>query len=303
MAINAGAALERSARLAATEWDEVTAKATVVSGTRSSLVDIWRHKELLNLLVRRELKARYKDSSLGFVWSLIRPLTQLFIYFVVVGQFLGAARSIDNFAVYIFAGLTIYTLFSEIVAGGTSSILANSGLVKKVYLPREIFPLSAVGSALFNFVIQLVILLVAAVLLGTLTFGFHLLYGVGAVVLILVYATALGILLSALNVYLRDIQYIVEVVLMLLMWGSPILYAWSFATVHMPDWLAQVYLNNPVTLAVIGFQEAVWAPTSGSVPPDNLGIRMLVAAVVGVVLLFVSQRVFSRLQGNFAQEL
>ncbi|KQM60566.1 ABC transporter permease [Agreia sp. Leaf210] len=298
-----GTAKERLARLDSLPFERAGAPDQLVSGAAGSLKDIWKHRELLGLLTKRELKARYKDSSLGFVWSLIKPLTQLLIYYVVVGKFLGAERGIPNFAVYIFAGLTIYTLFSEIVGGGTSSIIANSGLVKKVYLPREIFPLSAVGSALFNLCIQLLILVVTAALVGTLTFGPHLLYGVGALVVIIIYGTALGILLSALNVFLRDVQYLVEVVLMLFMWGSPILYHWTFAIKYMPEWLAQVYLNNPITLAVIGFQEALWSPNSSSDSLDGLALRLVVAAAVGLVFLFISQRVFSRLQGNFAQEL
>jgi ABC-2 type transport system permease protein len=228
---------------------------------------------------------------------------QLLIYAVVVGQFLGAARNIENFAIYLFAGLTAYGLFSEIVGGSTSSIIANSGLVKKVYLPREIFPLSAVGSAIFNFCIQFVILLVAAALFGTLQFSGNLLFGLGGFFVLLVYATAIGLLLSALNVYLRDVQYLVEVLLMLFMWGSPILYHWTFAVQHMPGWLADIYLNNPITLGVIGFQEAFWASTSNGETLPDLGLRLAIAAVVGIVLLFGAQRVFAKLQGNFAQEL
>ncbi|PPF60947.1 sugar ABC transporter [Clavibacter michiganensis] len=293
----------RKQRLDSLPWQEAGSPAQGLGGTASQFKDIWRHRELLGLLTRRELKARYKDSALGFFWSLVKPLTQLIIYAVVVGQFLGAARNVENFAIYLFSGLTVYLLFSEVVAGATSSILANSGLVKKVYLPREIFPLSAVGSAIFNFFIQFVILLAAALFFGTLQLGPHLLFGLGGFVVILIYATALGILLSAVNVYLRDIQYLIEIVLMLFMWGSPILYHWSFATEHMPGWLAEIYLNNPVTLAVIGFQQAFWAPTSDAQPLPDLALRLIIAGAIGVVLLFGAQRVFSRLQGNFAQEL
>ncbi|WP_255371603.1 ABC transporter permease [Cellulosimicrobium sp. CUA-896] len=130
-------------------------------------------RELLDMLVRRELKARYKDSTLGFVWSLGRPLAMLLIYYVALGQFLGAARSIPQFAVFIYAGLTAWNLFSESLTAGTGSVVANSGLVKKVYLPREVFPLSSIGSALFNFSIQLVILLAATVLVGQFPPGGH----------------------------------------------------------------------------------------------------------------------------------
>lgn len=294
---------ERIARLAQTNWQEAGAGGTAITGVVTSLAEIWRRRELLGMLTRRDLKSRYKDSGLGFLWSLARPLTQLLIYYLVVGQFLGAARSINNFAIYIFAGLAVYTLFQEIVAGSTASIVVNGGLVKKVYFPREILPLATVGSALFNFLIQFVILLVAAGFSGTLTFGPHLLYGLASVVLILIYATAIGLVLGGLNVYLRDVQYLVEVVLLLLLWASPILYSWPQALAHMPDWLGQIYLNNPITLGVIAFQEAFWAPNSNGPVLDFLAGRLCIAGGIGLVLLYLCQRWFTRLQGDFAQEL
>lgn len=296
-------ASERIARLQRMPWLDVGTRSTFVSGIAASLRDIWSHRELLGMLTRRELKARYKDSALGFLWSLARPLTQLVIYYVVVGKFLGAARSIDNFAIYIFAGLTIYTLFSEIVATGTGAILANAGLVKKVYLPREIFPLATIGSSLFNFFIQLAILIVVSLYAGTLSISPNLLYGLGALALVLIYAGALAIVLSALNVYLRDVSYLVEVVILLLMWASPIVYSWEFVKGSITGWALDVYINSPVTLAVLGFQEAFWTEASGGVSPDFLGLRMLIAGVIGIIFLLGAQRVFSKLQGNFAQEL
>lgn len=294
---------KRKARLQEMPWLDVSTRRNIVGGTVASLREVWTHRELLGMLTRRELKARYKDSALGFLWSLARPLTQLLIYYVVVGKFLGAARSIDNFAIYIFAGLTVYTLFSEIVATGTGAILANAGLVKKVYLPREIFPLATIGSSLFNFLIQLVILLVVSIPAGTLSFGPQMLYGAGALALVLLYAGSLAIMLSAFNVYLRDVAYLVEVVLLLLMWASPIVYSWQFVKAAISPWALEIYINNPVTLAVLGFQEAFWTEASGGTSPDHLALRMLIAGVVGVIFLILSQRAFSRLQGNFAQEL
>ncbi|WP_382307461.1 ABC transporter permease [Herbiconiux sp. UC225_62] len=294
---------ERSTRLLNEPWQHAGATGSGVTGTIASFREIWAHRQLLGLLTKRELKSRYKDSAGGFLWSLAKPLTQLFIYYLVIGQFLGAARGIENFAIYIFAGLTVYTLFSEIVGAGTGSIIANAGLVKKVYLPREIFPLAAVGSALFNFAVQLVILLIASIAVGTLTFGPQLLFGVGALVLVLVWGTAVGILLAALNVYLRDIQYLVEVVLLLLMWASPILYSWQQAAAVLPGWLLEIYVNSPITLAVLGFQEAFWSEASNGVPLPHLALRMLIALAIGIIALLGAQRVFSRLQGDFAQEL
>jgi ABC-2 type transport system permease protein len=278
-----------------------------VGSSWSALKGVLAHRQMLGLLVRRDIKSRYKDSSLGFVWTLVRPLTQLAIFYFVMGKILGAERGIPEFAIYVYTGLTAYGLFSEIVGGGTSSIIMNAGLIKKIYLPREVFPLASVGSAGFNFLIQLVILLAATFALGSPPFSAEAIYFIPALLLLLVWGTAFAILLSAVNVYLRDVQYLVEVVLMLGMWASPIVYSWEMVKNITANhaWLLEVYTNNPITLAVLGFQRVFW--TAGhanpmSAPPE-LMLRMLIAIGVGLIVLFFSQRVFARLQGNFAQEL
>lgn len=274
---------------------------------RNSVREILDNRYLVKLLAQREVTARYKDSALGFLWSAIRPLTQLLIYWLVMGQFLGAARSLENFALFIFSGLTIYGLFSDTISLMTGSIVNNQGMIKKVYLPREVFPLATLGSALFNFATQLGILVIASLAVRTVNFGWGLLYAPAAILLVLIYTVALGLMLAAWNVYLRDVYFVVEVVLMLLMWFSPIVYSWTFVrdvlapTSH--AWLMQIYLASPVTLGVLGFQEAFWAAGSNGTVPDLLWLRMLVCAVVGLGFLFLGQRVFAKLQANFAQEL
>ena len=294
----------RTLRLAAEPLVPAGPASGFVGGTADSVRGVWRYRELLDLLVRRELKARYKDSALGFLWSLIRPLTQLLIYYIAIGKFLGAERSIPDYAVYIFTGLTAWTLFSEIISGGTGSIVANGGLVKKIYLPREVFPLSVIGSAIFNFVIQFLILVAAAVLTGypptPAGYGWVLL---GTAVL-LVYATAAAFLLSAINVYLRDVQYLVEVVLMVGFWLSPIVYAWSFVNDALQSsFLNALYLANPVTLAVLAYQRGMWVAGAAVPQPTDLGLRLLIVLLIGLPVLWICQRVFARLQNNFAQEL
>lgn len=259
---------------------------------------------MLDLLVRRDLKSRYKDSSLGFLWTLIRPLTQLVIYYVVMGQFLGAAKGIPDFAIYVFAGLTVYGLFSEIVLGGVNSVVGNAGLVKKIYLPREVFPLATVGAAIFNFAIQLLVLLLATAVLGVFPWHLDLLYAVPSLAVVMVYGTAFALLLAAVNVYLRDTQYLTEVIMMFLMWASPIVYGWTMVSDILGQGIAmEIYTNNPITLAVLGFHKAFWTSGDASQYPDGLLLRMIIATVIGLVLLVVFHGVFRRLQGNFAQEL
>ena len=214
----------RYERLAATPLAATVAPRTGFFASFASMREVIAHRQLLGLLVRRDITSRYKDSALGLLWTLINPLIQLAVYYVVMGQFLGAARAggIPDFALYIFSGLTIYVLFSESVSGATASIVTNAGLVKKVYVPREVFPLAAVGSASFTFAMQVVVLTIACFVLGAPPLTPDIVYAIPSIVLVVIFATALGLLLGALNVYLRDMQYLSQIVLMLAMWSSPI---------------------------------------------------------------------------------
>lgn len=295
----------RFARLSETPMRSVGAVSGFgVSGFWRSAREIVSNREMLDLLIRRDLKAKYKDSALGFLWALARPLVQLAIYFVVLGHFLGAARGIPDFAIFVFTGLTAMGLFQEIAVGGTGSILANAGLVKKVYMPRELFPLASTGSALFNFGVQLVVLLIATLLMGAFPFHLDILYAIPALMVILIYGLAFALFFSAVNVYLRDIQHLVEVATLLLFWMSPVVYSWQMVTSIITNpVLLEIYTNNPLTLAIVGFQRAFWVSGDELAQPSHLLLRLGIALVIGVVLLFVSHRVFLRLQGDFAQEL
>lgn len=297
-------AAARLGRLATLELAPVGPQPGLVTGTKSSLRDIHRYRELLVLLVRRELRARYKNSSLGFLWSLFKPISQLLIYFVVIGKFLGAARSTPEFAIFVFSGLTMWALFNETVSGGAASVVANSGLVKKVYLPREVFPLSTVGAALVNFAITFVVLLIATLVTGSFPWSLRLLYVPVALVLVLVFGTALALLLSAVNVYLRDVQHLLEIVIVVLFWASPIVYPFKFVDHFFHgNWVEQLYLCNPVTLAVLAFQRGMWEAGADQPFPTHMALRLGIAILCSLALLWGSQRVFARLEGNFAQEL
>jgi ABC-2 type transport system permease protein len=308
----------RAARLAALPMVTVTSRSgRFFSGTITDLRELWKRRELQGILVRREMKNRYKDSTLGFFWTLIKPLTMLAIYYFAIGTFLGAAKGIPNFAIFVFAGLTLWGLYSDILATSTMSILQNAALIKKVFLPREVFPLASVGSAILNFGVQLSVLVLAMLVFQAFPLSLDLLYVLPAVLLVLIYGTALALLLSALNVYLRDVQYLVDVLVVMLFWASPVVY--SFGNVHDAiggTLLEEVYLANPITLAVVAFQRATWLGGSAVQDqlagrgldstwayPADLDLRMLIAGLVGIVVLWLAHRLFARLQGNFAQEI
>jgi len=300
--------VDRFTRLAAEPFTTIDARGMRTGGRWGKIGELYRRRELLQLLIRRDLQARYRDSFLGFLWTVIRPLVQFLVYYFVLGQILGAARGIDNFAIYLFAGFTLYTFFADVIFGATGSIIGNAGLVKKIYLPREIFPLGSIGAASFMFLVQLGVLLVAAIVLNALPAPVDMLWFFPSLGMVLVWGIATGLLLSALNVYLRDIQYLTEVVMMLAMWASPIVYSWNMVknvvqTYSLPDWLLEVYLLNPLTVGVMGFHRAFWGSGTEADYPPMLGLRMLIMGVVGLVFLWFAHRAFTRMQGNFAQEL
>ena len=288
-------------------WSRPSPQSGFFHGTGQSIRDIWRYRELLGLLVRRELKVRYKDSVLGFMWTLLRPLAQLLVYAIAVGKFLGASKGHDDYPIYVFSGLTIWQLMSEIVLTGTGSMMANAGLVKKVYLPREVFPLSVVGSALFNFVHA-----------GRDTGRRHL-HRRQAADVRAPRSTPCWRWEScssteprsrsccrAVNVYLRDVQYLVEISLMWGLWTAPIVYKWQCRRTApgRPRVVRRLYLANPVTESVLGFQRAFWAARNRRLTPSPTWPGTCrSASAVGLVLLWICQRVFARLQANFAQEL
>jgi ABC-2 type transport system permease protein len=288
--------------------ERVNAPQGFLHGFGTAVGDIWQRRELLGNLVRKELKVKYKDSLLGFLWSLLLPLVQLAVYWLVIGKFLSGG-AVPVYGVFIFCGLAVWTLFSEILSSATTSIVYNASLVKKVYFPRELFPLAAVGAALVNFMFQMVILVLGMTYAGVTTGKWPDLAelplpALGLVALVL-FATAIGILLAAANVYLRDIQHLIAIVLMVWFWLTPIIYSVNRVADYLPKGLYDIYLLNPMATVVFAFQRFFWPQGKGTQFDfdGDIYARLVVLIVFGGALLWLAQRVFARAQGNFAQEL
>jgi ABC-2 type transport system permease protein len=293
--------------------ERVHARQSFVRGFGSTAREVWQYRELLGQLVRKELKVKYKDSVLGFFWTLLRPLLQLVVYSVAIGVFLGSGKAIPDFGIYLFTGLLAWTFFTDIIGGCTGSIVGNAGLVKKVYFPRELFPLSVVGAALVNFLLQLTVLLAAYVATGQWPRPADLPLVPAALAVLVLFAVALGLVLAASNVYLRDVTYLVEVGLLLWFWMTPIVYDWTkvkeqLVVAHPLPWMFHLYLANPMADVVLAFQRALWPGglTEKGAPfyyAGNLYLRLGLLAAACAALLWLAQRMFARAQGNFAQEL
>jgi ABC-2 type transport system permease protein len=268
-------------------------------------LDIFRQRHVIILLTQREVRARYKGTYLGYVWGFARPFLTLAIYYLFIGEILGASRLVDNFAIYVFAGLTAWTVFSEALSRSTTSLISNSGLVKKVFLPRAIFPISSIGAAGFTFLLQLTVLIVISVVFARTQSPASWYVGMLSIVLLVIFSMALGLVFSAVTVYFRDLEHLVEVVLMVLFWISPIVYSLELVrNAVSSDVLYSLYLLNPITLGVLGIQYAFWEPTTLSgFFPENLSTLLLWAISVSLVALWIADYIFSRLEGDFAQEL
>lgn len=280
----------------------VTARAT----TASRLRDIVTYRELLGNLVRMEVRAKYKSSALGFVWSLLNPAMYLVVFYVAFSIILRAG--IPRFPIYLLSGLLVWNFFTTALNAGTGSIVAGSGLVKKVWFPREILPLASVGAALVHFFLQsLVLVLGLVVSRHPVEWGYLVLLPLALAALVLL-AAALTLLLSAANVYLRDIQHFVELALLAWFWLTPIIYPFTLLTAQF-DGRAWPALLNPVTPIVLAFQRAFYG-LYGDPPilPAELSFawyarNLAVVALAATVLLGVAMRIFRRLEGNLAEEL
>jgi ABC-2 type transport system permease protein len=272
------------------------------------LRELWRHREILGNLARKELRVKYKSTSLGVVWSMLNPVLYLAVFYVVFTYFIPGRT--PHFPVYLLSGLLPWTLFSTSLAGATVSVVGGANLVPKVAFPHETLPLASIRAQTVNFFFQLVVLIVFMLVFG------HPLIHRGMVLLplalgvLLVFVAALGFATAAWNVRYRDTGHLVELLLLAWFWGTPIVYPVSFVADQLGVTGFQFYLLNPVAIVVLGFQRAIY----GGVSPETLAalpapgltwyaVRLLIVGAVSLVLLYLTWRLFFRRSGDFAEEL
>ena len=292
----------------------------VSSETRvwARLREVWRSRELLVYLVRTEIKVKYKNSFLGLLWSMISPALTLAVYTLVFGVVLH--NGMPDFVLYLFAGILLFNLFSTGIVTATGVVVNNAGLVKKVSFPREILALAAVGSAGVFFFFQACVMVIFMLFLHWAPAWSLLYLVVVGLVPTLVLACAFGILLAAINVYMRDTFHLVTVLVgSAWFWACPIVYSYqttvaSRLAVHHLTWM---YFMNPLTILVMTFQRVLYGvltPPATYAPHTALHVLPHwpvstylwgdgVVLAVALVLFYVAMVVFGRLAGNFAEEL
>jgi len=250
--------------------------------------ELWNYRELLLSFTRRDIKIRYKQTALGFLWAIIQPLFMMLIFTIIFGGFAKIPSDGIPYPLFSFAALLPWMLFSEGLTRSTMSMVANSNIITKVYFPRLIMPISGILSPLVDFAVSITILILMMAYYGfvpTINVIFLPLF----ILLALATSLGVGLWLSALNVKYRDFQYTVPFIIQLWMYASPVVYPASM----LPQSIRFLYGLNPMAGVIEGFR---WALLGTAVPSSMI----FVSVCVVVVLLVSGMFYFRRMEQYYA---
>lgn len=256
----------------------------------NSIKEILEHKELLQNLTMKELKLKYRNSALGFLWSFLNPIMLLIVYTFAFKYIIRVKT--PNYTVNLLAALLPWQFFQAAVQGSTTSIISNSNLIKKIYFPRQIMPLSIIFSNFINFLITLVILF-GAILVSNVKFSFTIFLLPIILILLLIFSIGLSLILSSLNVKYRDVSHLVEVLFMIWFYLTPIVYVMETVPAQYRPFL----LLNPLTAV---FDSIRMVLIEGKVPSL---LYMVIMVVWDIALLIIGDSVFRKTEVNFAEEV
>jgi ABC-2 type transport system permease protein len=287
----------------------VPAGPLVSPSTNGGLLDVFRRRYLLRLLVRKEIQARYSGSFLGLFWSYVQPAVRFAVYFFVIGLILEIHDDVEYFGIHMFAGLVLVHYFTETFQAGTQSIVRNRAIIQKMALPREMFPVASMLVSAFHVVPGLVILAVASVAVGWTPDPVGIAAGLLGFAIVAILGTALALLFSAANVFFRDFSNIVSTLTLLVTFSAPMIYPYSMVEERFGSF-ADYYLLNPIAEAVLLMQRCFWTGATSDPEqtmvehlPENLFALGFAHLGAALLMLVVAQLVFSRLENKFAERL
>jgi lipopolysaccharide transport system permease protein len=256
---------------------------------RHDFADLWRYRELLGFLAWRDIKIRYKQTTLGVLWALIQPAVTLVVFTFVFGKLAAMPSGSAPYPLLVLCGLLPWQLFSAAFSSASGSLVANSHLISKIYFPRLIIPLSSIAVALIDFLVVLVLL---AAMFAWYRFvpDWRILLLPGFVGLALLTALGTGLWLTALTVKYRDFRFVVPFLLQIGLFLSPV----GFSSSNLPNWRL-FYSLNPMVGAIDGFR---WCLLRGNAPLDPAGLA--VSAGMMALLLVSGLAYFRQTERTFA---
>lgn len=254
------------------------------------IVEILKYREMIYMLVRKDLRGRYKASVLGFAWTFINPLLQLVVYTMVFSVIMRSG--IDKYYLFLFVALIPWLAMANSVNGATRCITSNSNLVKKIYFPRQVLPINVVTTNFVNMLLCMIVVLIVCALSIGLNF-IALLYLIPTMLVEYVLALGIAFIVSGITVYFRDLEHFLGIAVMAWQFLTPVMYSVDMV----PERLRALYSINPMTPVIIAYRTILYYKA----PPDLS--TMLSSLIMGLVFLFVGWFVFDKLEKRFAEVL
>ena len=252
--------------------------------------ELYQYRELLKTNVKKEIRGKYKGSVLGVLWSFLNPLLMVAVYAIVFPYLMRSTQ--EHYLIFLITVIIPWIFFTTVVTSGCNCVWINGGIIKKVYFPREILPLSVVLSALVNFLISCIIILIF-VIFGGIGVSVQILWL--PVIAIIQSALSLGLLfiLSAINVYVRDIEYIVQFIMNLLFYATPIVYNITM----IPERFRWILYLNPMAHFLDAYRAIFYSKTM----PDLKSLGII--GIISFLVLIIGYRIFKKLEKGFAEEV
>lgn len=252
--------------------------------------NLYKYREFLKTSILKEFRGKYKKSFLGILWSFLNPLFQLLIYSLIFPFIMG--NTIPNYTIYLMVGLMPWTFFNNTIIQSAACIVTNGGIIKKVYFPREILPISTTTSNLINFFITQIIVFAALVFSGI---GITKLIIIFPIIAIMQYILQLGLafIISAITVYIRDVEYIINIFMMLMFYLCPIVYEASM----IPEQFVKFFKLNPMFHIINFYRDIMYY---GKLPS---WLSVLKVFGVCVFIFAIGLLIFKKLEKKFAEEL
>lgn len=251
---------------------------------------LYEYRELLKSNVKKEIRGKYKGSFLGILWSFINPLLTVLVYAIVFPYILRANQ--DNYLIFLIVGIIPWTFFTTVISQGTTSVLINANIIKKVYFPREILPLSVAVSGLINFFISCIIVFLFVIFSGI---GLSIYALFLPLIALLQFILSLGIIFitSAINIYVRDVEYIVTFIVNLLFYATPIIYSIDM----FPEKYRWILNINPLATIISSYRDILFYKQL----PDFYMLGLV--TIVSFVILIFGYIIFRCLEKGFAEEV
>lgn len=252
--------------------------------------DLYKYRELLKTNIKKDVGGKYKNSFLGVLWSFISPLLQIAVYALVFQVILKS--DIENYTVYLCCGLIPWQYFSAVILRGAACIIDNGNIIKKVYFPREILPISVVTSEGVNFLISTIIIL-GFVIFGGIGLSVNILWYFVIIAIQYIVSIGFSFIVSSFSVYFRDLLHLLGIIIQLLFYATPIVYSVN----NVPENLQWLIKINPMSYLIEAYRNIFY----NKAPPDPKGL--LIALAMGIALCIVGYIVFEKLEKRFAEEL